>query len=46
LEAIVFESMDCVALYAGDDMFEMTGLDGKQFVVNLREKVVVVGFGK
>jgi hypothetical protein len=29
LEALVYESMDCVALYAGDDMFEMSGLTGK-----------------
>jgi hypothetical protein len=38
LEAIVFESMDCVALYAGDDKFQVTGLDDRQFVVNLRRK--------
>jgi hypothetical protein len=38
LDAILYESMDCVALYAGDDMFEVTGPDGKQFVVNMRRK--------
>lgn len=35
LDALVFESMDCIALYAGDDMFKVTGPDGRQFVVNL-----------
>jgi hypothetical protein len=38
LDAIWNESMDCVALYAGDDMFEVTGPDGRQFVVNMRRK--------
>jgi hypothetical protein len=38
LDAIRNESMDCVALYAGDDMFEVTGPDGRQFVVNMRRK--------
>jgi len=28
LEAIRLEAMDCIALYAGDDMFEMTGCGG------------------
>lgn len=38
LEALVYESMDCVALYAGDDMFEVSGPTGKQFVVNMRRR--------
>jgi hypothetical protein len=38
LDAIWNESMDCVALYAGDDMFEVTGLDSRQFVVNMKRK--------
>jgi hypothetical protein len=38
LDAIRNELMDCVALSAGDDMFEVTGPDGRQFVVNMRRK--------
>jgi hypothetical protein len=38
LEALVYESMDCVTLYAGDDMFEVSGPTGKQFVVNMRRR--------
>jgi hypothetical protein len=38
LDVILYESMDCVALYADNDMFEVTGSDGKQFVVNMRRK--------
>jgi hypothetical protein len=38
LEALVYESMDCVAIYAGDDIFEGTGPTSKQFVVNMRRR--------
>jgi hypothetical protein len=38
LDAIQNESMDCVALYAGDDMFEVTGPDGRQFCSQHEEK--------
>jgi len=34
LDALVSESIDYIALYADDDMFEVTCPDGKQFVVN------------
>jgi hypothetical protein len=38
LEALVYESMDYVALYVGDDMFEVSGSTGKQFVVDMRRR--------
>jgi hypothetical protein len=38
LEALVYESMDYVALYVGDDTFEVSGPTGKQFVVDMRRR--------
>jgi hypothetical protein len=35
LEAIGLEAVDCIALYAGDSMFEATCSYSKQFVVDL-----------
>ncbi|XP_059450972.1 uncharacterized protein LOC132181751 [Corylus avellana] len=39
LEEIGIAASDCVAVYAGENMFEVTCPTGKQFVVDLRRKL-------
>jgi hypothetical protein len=38
LEAIGLVAVDCIAAYASESMFEVTCLDNRQFVVDLRRR--------